>query len=84
MVEQSIHVVFDKLDNEILSEGYNELNLNKHFDDVSDDKVDANDQNEDERRICMTLYYVLKRMKKSKLSALKTHSLILRPMLKTW
>ena len=48
---------------------------------MSDDEVDANDQNEDEKK---SQYKVLKMLKKKKLSALKTHNLILRPMLKTW
>ena len=39
MVEESIHVVFDESDNGILSEGFKELNLKKHFDDVSDDEI---------------------------------------------
>ena len=50
MVEENIHVGFDESDNEILSEGFNELNLYKYFDDVSDDEVDANDQYEDEKK----------------------------------
>ena len=33
MVEEIIHVVFDEADYGILSEWFNELNLNKHFDD---------------------------------------------------
>ena len=37
MVEESIHVVFDESDNRILS---------KHFDDVYDDELDANDLSE--------------------------------------
>ena len=45
MVEESIHVVFDEFDNGILSEGFKELNLNKHFHDVSDDELDSNDLN---------------------------------------
>ena len=50
MVEESIHVVFDESDNCILSEGFNESNLNKHYYDKSEDKVDANDQDEDGKR----------------------------------
>ena len=50
MVEESIHVVFDESDKGILSEGFKELNLNKHFDDVSDDELDANDLNEDKKK----------------------------------
>ena len=43
MVEESIHMVFDESDNGILSEGFKELYLNKHFDNMSDDELDAND-----------------------------------------
>ena len=43
MVDESIHVVFDELDNGTLSEGFKELNLNKHFDDLNDNELDAND-----------------------------------------
>ena len=50
MVKESIHVLFDESENGILSEGFNELNLKKHFDDVSDDELDANDQNDDEKK----------------------------------
>ena len=50
MVEESIHVVFDESDNGILSEGFKELKLNKHFDDISDDELDANDLNEDKKK----------------------------------
>ena len=50
MVEESIHVVFDESDNGILSEGFKELNLNKHFDDISDDELDANDISEVKRK----------------------------------
>ena len=50
IVEKSIHVVFDEFDNGILSEGIKELNLNKHFNDVSDDELDANDHNEDKKK----------------------------------
>ena len=60
-------------------EGFNELDLDKHFDDVSDDELDVDDRNEDERRICMSLCKVLNRLKKNRLSAMKTHSLILKP-----
>ena len=35
--------MFDKSNNGILSEGLNDLNLNKHFDDKSDEE-DANEQ----------------------------------------
>ena len=49
-VEESVHVVFDESDNGILSEGFKELNLNKHFNDVSDDELDANDHNEDKKK----------------------------------
>ena len=37
---------FDESNNGILSEGFNELNLNKYINYVSDDELDANDQNE--------------------------------------
>ena len=50
MIEESIHVVFDESDNAILSEGFKVLNVNKHFDDVSDDELDVNDRNEDKRK----------------------------------
>ena len=43
VVEESIHIVFDEFDNGILSDGINDLNLNKHFDDKSDEE-DANEQ----------------------------------------
>ena len=46
IVEESIHVVFYESNNGILSEGFKELNLNKYFDDVSDDELDTNDYNE--------------------------------------
>ena len=46
MVEESIHVVFDESDNGTLCEGFKELNVNKHFDDISDDELDANDTSE--------------------------------------
>ena len=42
MVEESIHVVFDESNNRTLIEGFKELNLNKHFDDLIDDELDAN------------------------------------------
>ena len=50
MVEESIHVVFDESDNEILSEGFKELNLNERLHDVSDDELDANDLNQDKNK----------------------------------
>ena len=50
MVEESIHVVFDESDNGILSECFKELNLNEHFDDVSDDDLQSNDLYEDEMK----------------------------------
>ena len=43
-------MVFDESDNGILREGFKELNLNKHFDDVRDDKLDANDHNKDKQK----------------------------------
>ena len=46
IVEESIHVVFDEFENGTLSEGFKELNLNKHFDDISDDELDVNDTSE--------------------------------------
>ena len=46
MVEESIHVVFEESDNGTLSERFKELNLNKHFDDKSDDELDVNDTSE--------------------------------------
>ena len=46
MVEESIHVVFNESDNGTLSEGFKELNFNKHFDDISDDELDVNDTSE--------------------------------------
>ena len=42
--------MFDKSNNGILSEGLNELNLNKHFDDDSKDEVYANEQDEDGKK----------------------------------
>ena len=45
--------MFDELDNGISSEGFNELNLN-HFDDENED-VDANDQDQDEKKIMQEL-----------------------------
>ena len=50
MVEESIHVVFDESDNGTLREGFKKLNLNKHFDDISDDELDVNDLNQDKRK----------------------------------
>ena len=50
MVEESIHVIFDESDNGILSEKFKELNLNKYFDDISDDELDANDLSEVKRK----------------------------------
>ena len=50
MVEESIHVVFHESDNSILRKGFNELNLNRHFDEESEDKYDVNDQDEDEKK----------------------------------
>ena len=84
MAEKSIHMVFGESNNGILSEGFNELNLNKHFGDVSDIELDANDQNKVRRRIYSSQHKVSKRLKKNWLSALKTSSLILRSMLMTW
>ena len=43
MFVESIHVVFNESDNGTLNEGFKELNLNKHFDDISDDELDVND-----------------------------------------
>ena len=51
MVVESIHVVFYESDNGILSEGFKELKLNKHFDDLSDDDLDANDLNEGKKNM---------------------------------
>ena len=50
MVEESIHVIFDESDNGTLSEGFKELNLNKHFDDITDDELDANNISEVKRQ----------------------------------
>ena len=50
MLEESIHILFSESDNGILSEGFNELNLNMHFDVLSDEEVHANDQNEGEKK----------------------------------
>jgi hypothetical protein len=47
MVEESI---LDELDNGILSEGFMELNLNKHFDDVSGEELDVNDPNDGKKK----------------------------------
>ena len=33
MIEERIYVVFDELDNGTLSDVFNDLNLNRHFDD---------------------------------------------------
>ena len=43
MVKESIHVVSVESDNSILSDGFNDLNHNKHFDDESEEE-DANEQ----------------------------------------
>ena len=44
-------MVFDEFDNGMLSEGFKDLNLNKHFDDVNDDELDVNDLNKDKNKI---------------------------------
>ena len=36
--------------NGILSEGFKKLNHNKHFDDISDDELDANDLHKDKKK----------------------------------
>ena len=50
MVEESIHVVFDELENNVLSKRFNQLNLNKHYDDENYNEIDANDQNKDQKK----------------------------------
>ena len=84
MVEESIHVVFNESDNGILSERFKELNVNKHFDDVSADELDANDHNEDKKKNMQDPIQSLDEDEENRLSSLNTHSLILRPNLKTW
>ena len=60
MVKESIHVVFDKSDNGTLSEGFKELNLNKNFDDISDDKLDANGISEVKKKYMLNNHLALK------------------------
>ena len=42
MVVESKHVAFDESNNSILSDGFNELNINKNFDDESEDEEATN------------------------------------------
>ena len=60
MVEESIYVVYDESDNGILSEGFKELNLNKNFDDISDDKLDANGISEVKKKYMLNNHLALK------------------------
>ena len=50
MVEECIHVVFDESDIGTLTEGFKELNPNKHFDGKSDEELDVNGISEVKRK----------------------------------